>query len=47
MDNMKEDKEMDQKQIIGEIIPSMWQIPFFDQGQLPLLVLSLLGNHQE
>ena len=47
MDNMEEDKKMDQKQIIGEIIPSMWQVPFFGQGQLPLLVLSLLENHQE
>jgi len=48
MDNMEEDKEMDQKQIIGEIIPSRQQVlPFFGQHQLLLPASSSSGNHQE
>ena len=29
MDSMEEDEEMCLEQIVEEIIPSMWQVPFF------------------
>ena len=47
MDSVEEDEEMGQEQIIGEIIPSTRQVPFFGQSQLPLPASSSSGNHQE
>jgi len=47
MDDVEEDEEMDQEQIIGEIIPSTRQVPFFGQRQLPLPSSSSSGNHQK
>ena len=43
MDSMEEDEEMCPEQIDEEIIPSMWQGPFFSQRQLLLPAAALSG----
>jgi len=43
MDSMEEDKEMCPEQIVEEIIPSTWQVPFFGQHQISLQAASSSG----
>ena len=43
MDSMEEDEEMGQEQIVEEIIPSTWQVPFFGQRQISLPAASSSG----
>ena len=43
MDDVEEDEEMCPEQIVEEIIPSTWQVPFFGQHQTSLPAASSSG----